>query len=171
MDSTSIAFDAQSTQIVNQVLTYWRAQNTGIAEFFARYEEAVYKRQVAPGRNTGIYLLAHLIASNDSMFPMFGLGDRIFPELTPLQKDSESSIDMELNLNDLKRKWKELNEALELKFSEISLIQWLEKHNSVSDEDFKIDPMRNKLNVLLGRASHQSYHRGQLVFLTEEPLI
>lgn len=43
--------------------------------------------------------------------------------------------------------------------------QWMEKHSRVSEEDFTADPLRNKLNVLIGRTAHQSYHTGQLAFL------
>jgi len=38
---------------------------------------------------------------------------------------------------------------------------WLSRHTSVSEEDFAADPLRNKLNVLIGRTNHESYHLGQ----------
>jgi hypothetical protein len=41
---------------------------------------------------------------------------------------------------------------------------------NVSEADFLLEPHRNKLNVLLSRASHENYHRGQLVFLNEQTL-
>ncbi|HEY4197619.1 MAG TPA: hypothetical protein VGM63_18890, partial [Mucilaginibacter sp.] len=44
---------------------------------------------------------------------------------------------------------------------------WLGRHMKVSEEDFALNPSRNKLSVLLSRGSHENYHRGQLVFLTE----
>jgi hypothetical protein len=43
--------------------------------------------------------------------------------------------------------------------------QWLEKHTSVSDEDFAKEPHRNKLSVLISRTNHLANHIGQLLFL------
>ncbi|MDQ6903782.1 MAG: DinB family protein, partial [Bacteroidota bacterium] len=31
------------------------------------------KREVAPGRNTGVYLLGHLAAVHDALFPLLGV--------------------------------------------------------------------------------------------------
>src|SRR5271169_3572116 len=39
------------------------------------------QRQVAPGRNRLFYLLGHLTAVHDRMFPLLGLGERLYPEL------------------------------------------------------------------------------------------
>jgi len=43
--------------------------------------------------------------------------------------------------------------------------EWFTRHTSVSEEDFIKEPHRNKLNVLITRATHQSYHLGQLIYL------
>ena len=39
------------------------------------------QRQVAPGKNRVFYLLGHLTAMHDRMFPLLGLGERLHPEL------------------------------------------------------------------------------------------
>jgi len=36
---------------------------------------------------------------------------------------------------------------------------------AVSDEDFSKEPHRNKLNVIINRTNHMSYHLGQLILL------
>jgi hypothetical protein len=46
---------------------------------------------------------------------------------------------------------------------------WFERHTSVSEEDFLKEPHRNKLNVLLNRTNHQSYHFGQMILLQAKP--
>ena len=43
--------------------------------------------------------------------------------------------------------------------------QWLERHMSVSPEDFDKEPHRNKLNIIISRTNHIAYHLGQLVLL------
>jgi len=44
----------------------------------------------------------------------------------------------------------------------MSVADWLGRHTAVSAEDFANEPLRNKLNVLMGRTIHESYHLGQL---------
>jgi uncharacterized damage-inducible protein DinB len=161
----------QSIQIVGQILNFWRAQNKSIDALYTKHAEEVYYGEVSQGRNSGTYLLAHLIATNDGLLPLFGLGERLFPELTLLQSEGESIVDFKLELTVLKEKWQRLNEVLEDAFSALTVEEWLEKHNSVSEEDFKLDPTRNRLNVLLNRASHQNYHRGQLIFLDKKAIV
>jgi len=161
----------QSTQIVSQILNFWRAQNKSITAFYSKFEDEVYNNQVSPDRNTGTYLLSHLIATNDGLLPLFGLGERLFPKLAPLQSEGETSVDFKLDLQDLREKWERLNVVLNDAFSALTVTEWLQKHNSVSEEDFKLDPTRNRLNVLINRASHENYHHGQLVFLDKKVLV
>ena len=39
--------------------------------------------------------------------------------------------------------------------------QWLERHSSVSEEDFAKEPLRNRLAMMLSRTNHVSMHVGQ----------
>jgi hypothetical protein len=162
--------DRQVRQIINQVISFWLAQNKAIDNFFSKHQDEIYLKEVAPGRNSAVYLLAHLIATNDGMLPLFGLRDKLFPALAPLATEDESGVPFTLSLIDLKNQWDVLNQLLESKFRGMTIADWLGRHNSVSEEDFLLDPQRNKLNVLINRASHQNYHRGQLVFLNERVL-
>jgi len=45
---------------------------------------------------------------------------------------------------------------------------WFTKHSAISAEDFEKEPHRNKLNILINRTNHQSYHMGQLIYLIEK---
>lgn len=161
---------AQTNLIIRQVINFWEANNKGITAFFNKHEDDVYLGEVAPGRNRGIYLLAHLIATNDALLPLFNLGEKLFPELAPLASEAESAVPFELSISDLKSKWETLNNTLADHFKSMTAEQWLSRLNSVSDEDFALDPTRNKLNVLMNRSSHENYHRGQLIFLNEKVL-
>ena len=55
----------------------------------------------------------------------------------------------------------EVNDKLTRAFEGFTLESWLQKHTAVSDHDFIEDPMRNRLAVVMNRASHPSYHAGQ----------
>jgi hypothetical protein len=45
--------------------------------------------------------------------------------------------------------------------------QWLEKHASVSEEDFAKDPSRNRFAILLSRTSHIAFHLGQTALIAK----
>jgi len=60
------------------------------------------------------------------------------------------------------------NATLSNAFKNLTEDQWFEKHTKVSDEDFAAAPHRNKLNVLMSRTSHLSYHQGQLIWMKKK---
>lgn len=156
-----------TTQIIRQVLNTWQAQNKGVNRFFDHYEDSVYLKEVAPGRNRAIYLLGHLIAVNDGMLPLLGLGEKMFPELEPIFETSPDKTVADLpSIPQLKQQWEALNAALTAHFDRMQADDWMSRHTAISETDFALEPHRNKLNVLLVRINHQSYHLGQLNLLT-----
>lgn len=153
-------------QIIQQLLKAWKAQNKNINTFFSKYEDGFYLNEIAPGRNRAIYVLGHLIAVNDSMLPLLGLGEILFPGLQPLFIRTPDRTVAEIpSIAALKEQWAKLIQTLDEHFAKMTPEEWLEKHTAVSDADFTIDPLRNKLNVLISRTNHTSYHAGQLVLL------
>jgi hypothetical protein len=160
-------------QIIKQVITAWAANSKVISNFYSKYEDAYYLNEVAPGRNRAIYLLGHLIAANDSMLPMFDLGERLYPELetTFLRTPDKFAVD-KLTIAELRQYWKTLNTTLAAHFDKMQTLDWMGRHTRVSEEDFALEPARNKLNVLIGRTNHQQYHYGQLTLLIQkEPTV
>ncbi len=124
------------------------------------------QQQVAPGRNRLLYLIGHLTATHDWMFPLLGLGERLFPELNDVYITSPDKANPDpLSPADLKAAWHEVNEKLTAAFEKLTPDEWLQKITTVSDEDFAKDPTRNKLAVFLSRTSHLAYHSGQAVFV------
>ncbi|MFA6083570.1 DinB family protein [Mucilaginibacter sp.] len=167
MENQLKAAKAQTSLVINQVINYWESSNKTITEFYNKHADEVYAKEVAPGRNRATYLLAHIIAINDSMMLLFGLGNKLFPELTPLADQPEKAVDFTLDIQKLRGQWDTLNKTLGGYFHEMSTDLWLDRHNSVTPEDFAKDATRNKLNVLINRTGHQNHHRGQLMFLNE----
>ena len=121
---------------------------------------------MAQNRNRAIYLLGHLIAVNDGMLPLLGLGEKIFPQFEAIFISApDKSVPNLPSLAELKQCWEKLNTTLTDHFNKMNADEWLSRHMSISAEDFKLDPLRNKLNVLINRTNHQSYHLGQLYLL------
>ncbi|HMG83817.1 MAG TPA: DinB family protein [Ferruginibacter sp.] len=153
-------------QMVKQVINSWTSQNKAVTSFFNKYNDDAYLNEVAPGRNRAIYLLGHLTATNDSLLPLLGFGDKLYPQLeTPFQVNADDKKAFAFTVAELKQYWEKVNATLTEHFTTLSSYDWLDKHTKVSAEDFALDPSRNKLTVLLGRTNHQSYHLGQLNFL------
>ncbi|PBQ32827.1 hypothetical protein CNR22_13945 [Sphingobacteriaceae bacterium] len=158
-------------QLIKQIVETWTGRNKAFSDFFNKYSDEDYLSEVAPGRNRAIYLLGHLIATNDGMLPLFGLGERLFPELEVFSGNPDRSFEMTSSVQELKTKWVSLTATLTTHFAKMSAEDWMGKHTAVSAEDFAKEPHRNKLNVLLGRTNHQSYHLGQLNLMTVTELV
>jgi uncharacterized damage-inducible protein DinB len=120
-------------------------------------------KEVAPGKNRILYLLGHLTAAHDAMFPILGLGERLHPELDAIFISSPDKSGAQLPaVGELRKHWNEVNGKLLSQFATLSESEWLQRHRSMSDEDYAKDPTRNRLAVLLSRTNHLSYHLGQI---------
>jgi uncharacterized damage-inducible protein DinB len=120
------------------------------------------QKQVAPGKNRLLYLVGHLTAVHDRMFPMLGLGERLHPELDDIYITSPDRTRPDpVSAAELKQAWSEVNTKLTASFEKLTPQQWLEKHTAVSDQDFAKDPTRNRLAVLMNRTNHAAFHTGQ----------
>jgi hypothetical protein len=165
--TTSDNATALTEQIIKQVINAWASQNKNVTTFFTKYDDSVYMHEVAPGRNRAIYLFGHLIATNDGLLPILGLGEKLYPELYEIFSHSpDKAVPVIPSLPELKQKWETINTLLTGYFSKMTINDWLGRHMSVSEEDFAKEPLRNKLNVLIGRTNHESYHIGQLNLLS-----
>lgn len=122
-----------------------------------------WQTAVAPGRNRVSYLIGHLTAVHDRLFPLLGLGERLHPELDKdfLENPDGPNAD-KTSADDLRKAWTEVNHELLTAFAALRPEQWLERHTAVSEEDFENDPLRNRLAVLLSRTSHAAFHGGQM---------
>jgi uncharacterized damage-inducible protein DinB len=120
-------------------------------------------KEVAPGKNRVIYLLGHLTAVHDAMFPILGLGERLHPELDPIFVSSPDKAEAQPPMGELRKYWDEVNGELLSQFASLSADEWLQRHRSMSEEDYVKDPTRNRLAVLLSRTNHMSYHLGQII--------
>jgi uncharacterized damage-inducible protein DinB len=120
-------------------------------------------KEVSPGKNRVIYLWGHLTAAHDAVFPILGLGERLHPELDAIFISSPDKAGAPLPpTEELRKYWNEVNGKLVSQFGSLSAEEWLQRHRSVSEEDYAKDPTRNRLAVLLSRTNHLSYHLGQI---------
>ena len=123
-------------------------------------------KEVAPGKNRGIYLLGHLIAVHDDLFKLLDIREKDYPELYLIFHESPDRAVAEIpSARELRACWSKQCEELKQKLTRLSPEEWFEKHTNISAEDFIKEPHRNKLNVILNRTTHLNYHIGQLILL------
>jgi uncharacterized damage-inducible protein DinB len=145
-------------------LNSWKLVINRINKTLSELSDEHLQRQVAPGRNRVAYLLGHLTAVHDRMFPLLGLGDRLHPELDDAYITNADKVLVDpLSAIELRRAWNEVNDKLTAAFERFTLEDWLQKHTAVSEEDFIKDPVRNRLAVVMSRTNHASYHLGQVI--------
>lgn len=147
-------------------LDAWNAHVSRVDKLLNELTDEQLQMEVSPGRNTGVYLLGHLAAVNDALLPLLGVGEKLYPHLENvfIKNPDRSGLEKPAT-KDLRNYWQELNNKLSAHFNEYTTEEWLQKHTSVNEEDFKKEPHRNRLNVLVSRTNHLAYHFGQLAFL------
>lgn len=151
---------------VKIVLDGFKRSLKSASKVFNELPEDDLLQEIVPTKNSGLYLLGHLIAVHDNMFPLLGLRDSLYPELIEVFiKNPDKSELPKPSIAQLKLQWEEIHQLLISNLESLTNEQWFEKHTAVSDEDFITEPHRNRLNVVLSRSNHLSYHIGQISLL------
>ncbi|MBA4145933.1 MAG: DinB family protein [Cytophaga sp.] len=155
--------------LVKIALNSWEIQIKRTDQLVAELTDEQLAQEVAPGRNSGTYLLGHLAAVHDAMNDILGLGESKYPSLYhAFVKHGDKSGLETPTVQELRKIWAEVNEDLWNRMKSLPAEEWLKRHTKMTDEDFAKDPERNKLSVLLNRTNHVSYHLGQMVFLKKK---
>lgn len=151
---------------VKMVLENWQGQINAMDKLLGRLTDEQLMNEISPGRNRGVYLLGHLVAVHDLMLPLLRFEEVIYPDLQPVFVDApDRAFETIPPAIILREQWSVINESLLNHFNALPTVEWFTRHTNVSEEDFIKEPKRNRLNVVIGRTSHLTYHRGQLIFL------
>lgn len=158
--------ETQHTLFVKMALDAWNTQSSRTDKLIQSLSDEAIAGETAPNRNTGTYLLGHLIAVHDAMISLLVLGEKLYPKLeTIFLKNPDKSGLEKPAIADLRLYWKTVQSVLANHFNQISAEDWLKKHATISHEDFLKEPHRNKLSVLISRTGHMAYHLGQMAYL------
>lgn len=142
----------------------WKLATDRLDQMLSSLQDEDLQAEVSPGRNRVFYLLGHLTAVHDRLFPLLGLGERLYPDLDGdfITNPDRTSPDR-LSAGELRRMWSEVNEKLMAAFVALPPEEWLKKHEAVTVEDFAKEPLRNRLAVLQSRTIHAGFHAGQII--------
>lgn len=157
------------TLFANTFIKGWAIQLARVDEFLEATPDEDLLREIAPGKNTGIYLLGHLTAVHDAMLPLLGFGEKMYPHLEGIFVTSPDKSGKTFpSVAQLRQDWRTVNGELMKHYTLLKPAEWLTRHEAVSSENFAREPHRNKLSVLISRTAHMAYHFGQLIFLKKK---
>jgi hypothetical protein len=166
---STITTNTEKELFIKMVLSNWELQISRMNNLMGKLSDEELSTQTAPGRNTGVYLLGHLAAVSDGLFTFLGVGERLNPAMDDifLRKPENSGIEKP-SIVELKEYWNKVNTFLTDKINQIQPDEWFTRHTAISEEDFEKEPHRNKLNIIINRTNHLSYHLGQLAYLVKK---
>lgn len=151
---------------VKLILDRWEGAMKSCDELLKELSDDQLQRETSPGKNRGIYLLGHLIAVHDSMLPLLNFDEKHYPELSRIFIESPDKAIAEIpSAQELRSIWDKQKKDLKEKMDRLNPEDWFERHTAVSEADFVKEPHRNKLNIILTRTTHLTYHTGQLIYL------
>jgi len=156
----------QENLLVKMALMAWDTQNGYLTKLINSLPDEQLEKEIAPGKNTGVYLLGHLIAVSDGLLPLLGFGDRLYPEMEEMFLRTPDKSGLKFPpVGELKQRLEKVNAELNKHFESTDVDGWFSRHMSVSPEDFAKELHRNKLNVIMNRTAHMANHIGQMILL------
>ena len=143
----------------------WSERINATSELVDQLTDEQLMIEVSPGRNRGIYLVGHLASVHDQMLPLLRFQEMLFPELQPLFIDAADKTITLPPVQQVRQQWSAIHSTLMGRMTSLPAEEWFTRHASISEDDFAKEPHRNRLNLLMNRTNHMSYHRGQLALL------
>lgn len=146
---------------VHSYLNMYKETLHWINMFIDKLSDEDWNESVLPNRNHGIWLLGHMVASDDDLSLYINKDAMLYPEYQKLfaQGSKCLSIDAYPSLDTLKDAWTKVCEKNKKIYSELQDTQLDEAHHGT--EDF----VKTKEDVISHWLIHQAYHSGQLGLL------
>jgi len=144
-------------------LLQWDVYNRRMQKAFEAISDENFNKPIVNGGNSPSWLLGHLADTDDALLELFGIRSRVFPELAKIYHHERGTNQTgHLSKEELNAKWKTIIAQLDRAFISMSESDWHGRHMAVSEDDFKKEPHRNKLNVMLSRVTHKASHLGRI---------
>jgi uncharacterized damage-inducible protein DinB len=147
-------------------LIQWNTYNTRMQKAMDAIADENFHKSIVAGGNTPSWLFGHLVDTDDALLELFGIRKRLYPDLKSIyHHERGTNQEGHLSRTELVKRWNEISAELDKAFKSWNEAQWLDRHTAVLEEDFKKEPHRNKLNVMLSRVEHKASHLGQIAML------
>src|SRR6187551_162855 len=108
---------ATTETFVKMTFDRWNGSITNWDGILNSLTDETLQKEIAPGKNRGIYLLGHLIAVHDEMLQLLDMGEKQYPELyEPFIKSPDKSTPQLPSIPELRSFWTKQCEVLKQKF-------------------------------------------------------
>src|SRR6187455_3456796 len=103
--------------MVKMVLDRWDACIKNADTLISSLTDETLEKEIAPGKNRGIYLIGHLVAVHDDMLILLDMGEKLYPGLhEPFLKAPDKSTHQIPTVTELRKFWNKQCEVLKQKF-------------------------------------------------------
>ena len=150
----------EAFQNVYNTMLFW------VNHYLGRLSDDQLRQRVRPGGNHGVWILGHLIASDDDLSMYLGRGPVLFPEYQEqFRRESPAeSLDGYPDIALLKQQWQAVCDKNAAIYSELTDAE-LDAPHAMLNGPIEEDYFKTKEGVLLNWIMHQQYHVGQLGLL------
>jgi uncharacterized damage-inducible protein DinB len=120
------------------------------------------KLEIAPGKNYALWIVCHLVASDDDFSMFMGRGGLLYPEYAELFSQGKKLIPFEQcpSPKDVRNALEKVIEKNKLVYSSLNDEELNEPHALMNDPEN--DFFKTKARVIMAWQLHQVYHTGQL---------
>ncbi|MCY7362672.1 MAG: DinB family protein [Ignavibacteria bacterium] len=153
-------------KIVKKFLEQYIMMIEWVNNYINPLSDKEFEIELSLGKNHGVWILGHLITSEDDFSHYMGKGDFLFPEYQELfgQGSKLQSPDKYPDVSKLKEQWKEVFEKNKKIYENLSDDELEEIPENLSEGMEKYFTSKGK--VIMAWQLHQIYHGGQLSVLT-----
>lgn len=145
---------------IKMILSQWRLAIQRLSATIDELTNEQLEKQVADGRNTGVWILTHVITANEIILKVTCFGETKHEALAEQLTNGNLA-----DTDELRTTWNEIKERINAIIDNVSIEKWLQINTAVSQDDFAKDSSRNNLLILFSRLLHMMYHAGQLGLL------
>ncbi len=147
----------------NYLLKQYESLISWVNMYLTRLSDEDLKLSIAPGKNHGVWILGHLLASDDDLSLYLGKGPMLFPEYSDMfgQGSILKPVSEYPSTDLLREQWKEVTGKNKKIYSELKDEELSEPHAMIkgkTEDDF----FKTKENCIINWQLHQMYHAGQL---------
>src|SRR6266498_3591686 len=123
----------QQALFIKMVIAEWDKQNNNFNRLLSSLTDEQLSKEIAPGKNTGVYLVGHLIAVSDGMLPLLGFGERLFPQLENMFIKNPDKSDLQKpSVTKLKDCLDAVNTKLTEHIQSTAPVEWFKRHTTIS---------------------------------------
>ncbi|MBX7044811.1 MAG: DinB family protein [Ignavibacteria bacterium] len=151
-----------ANQISKQFAEQFEAMVDWVNGYIDPLTDDELKMEIAPGKNHGVWILGHLIASDDDFSVFMGKGDLLFPDYYEMfgQGSKLQPVENYPPIPLLREQWKTIIEKNRKIYSELQDQELNEPHGRM--ENPEKDFFKTKQRIIFYWQLHQMYHAGQL---------